>query len=143
MSAGHSLAKQNWLGRKMTALLGISILCLIRERSVFASAYPRNSRRLRDAGVLPVPTARQPLRDQSKKMPGGVKCPSACQLGISTILAQHRWHRRHAAASEGSCSSLFIDARTNRGYAGGHSRVDGRPARFPRSKFARFRRCSV
>jgi hypothetical protein len=69
---------------KTPILHGISVLRLIREGSGFASACLRNSRRLRDAGVLPVPTTGQPRRDQAEKMSGGVKRPSARQLGVST-----------------------------------------------------------
>src|ERR1019366_10263371 len=50
----------------------------------FASTCLRNSRRLRDAEVLPVPTTSQPPREKVEKRPDEVKRPSARQLGIST-----------------------------------------------------------
>ena len=78
------LPRKTGLEEETSIFLGISSLRPIREGSYFASACLRNSRRLRDAGVLPVPTTSQPRTDQAEKMPGGVKRPSARQLAVFT-----------------------------------------------------------
>jgi hypothetical protein len=78
------LLRKTGYEEKTPIFLGISILRPIREGFGFASAYLRNCRRLRDAGVLPIPATGQPRRDQAEEMPGGVKRPSARQLGVST-----------------------------------------------------------
>ena len=78
------LPRKTGYEEKTPIFLGISILRPIREGFGFTSAYLRNCRRLRDAGVLPIPTTGQPRRDQAEEMPGGVKRPSARQLGVFT-----------------------------------------------------------
>ena len=83
-SAGRSPFPKSWLRGKDPILLGISNLRPRREGLGFASTCLRNSRRLRDAEVLPVPTTSQPPREKVEKRPDEVKRPSARQLGIST-----------------------------------------------------------
>ena len=77
-------SKKTGSEEKTPTFFGISVLRAIREGSGSASACLRKSRRLGDAGVLPVPTASQPRSDQVEETPDGVKHPSARQLGIST-----------------------------------------------------------
>jgi hypothetical protein len=72
----------------MPILLGISILRLIREGSGCASVGLRNSRRLRDAGVRPGPTAGQPRRNQAEKMPVGSNAQVPANWPFLRILAQ-------------------------------------------------------
>src|SRR5450759_468503 len=75
----------------MPILLGISILRLIREGSGCASVGLRNSRRLRDAGVRPGPTAGQPRRNQAEKMPVGSNAQVPANWPFLRILAQSRF----------------------------------------------------
>ena len=105
------LPRKTGLEEETSILLGISSLRPIREGSDFASACLRNSRRLRDAGVLPVPTTSQPRTDQAEKMPGGVKRPSARQLGVFTNsraepIFQQSVHQCESNLPLGSLASL-------------------------------------
>jgi hypothetical protein len=76
--------QENWLRRKDVNPFWNQYLTCNQRRLRFRLWCLRNSRRLRDAGDLPVPTTSQPRRDQVEKMPDGVKRPSARQLSIST-----------------------------------------------------------
>src|ERR1035437_2136641 len=84
----------------MPILLGISILRLIREGSGCASACLRNSRRLRDAGVLPGPTAGQQRRNQAEKMRVGSNAQVPANWPFLRIPAQSQQYKRKTLSKQ-------------------------------------------
>lgn len=63
--------KENWLGKKDAKPSWNQYFTSHQRRLGLGLRMPANSRRLRDAGILPVPPTSQPRRDQAEKMPGG------------------------------------------------------------------------
>jgi len=88
--------QENWLRRKDVNLLGINTLRPIREGSGFTSASLRNSLRLRDAGVLPVPTTSQPQRIRLRRCPMGSNAQVPANWAFLQIPAQSRLSTRSA-----------------------------------------------